>query len=155
MKNREHQEQVALFNWLALAANQTPELALTFAIPNGGDRHPAVAAKLKAEGVRAGVPDIFVPIAVHPYHGLFLELKAEGGRTASNQREWINSLRDLGYRAEVVFGWLEAREVILEYLAGINVRVLGSGTGQQRANTRKAMRNLTRGGEHDGAETCD
>ena len=59
----EHHEQCALFAWLRL---QWPDLdRVSFAIPNGGHRHKAVAGKLKAEGVKAGVPDIFIayPIA--------------------------------------------------------------------------------------------
>ena len=53
----EHDEQVLIFKWARLSEGRWPELALLFAIPNGGHRHKAVAAKLKAEGVRAGVPD--------------------------------------------------------------------------------------------------
>lgn len=52
----EHQEQVALFQWLEIAAKRDDRLSMAFAIPNGGARHPVVAAKLKAEGVKSGVP---------------------------------------------------------------------------------------------------
>lgn len=52
----EANEQTALFHWAAFAAkHEHPELALMFAVPNGGHRHPVVAAKLKAQGVKAGV----------------------------------------------------------------------------------------------------
>lgn len=71
----EHEEQKALIEWSAWMSNARPELSLMFAVPNGGDRHPAVAAKLKAEGVKAGVPDIFLPVPRNGYHGLFIELK--------------------------------------------------------------------------------
>ena len=71
----EHDEQAALFEWATWHTSQCPELGLLFAIPNGGHRHPVVAARLKAEGVRAGVPDICLPVARKGYHGLFVELK--------------------------------------------------------------------------------
>ena len=44
-----------------------PQLALIFAIPNGGKRHIGTARKLKAEGVRSGVPDIFLACPRMPY----------------------------------------------------------------------------------------
>ena len=59
----EHEEQVALFEWAEWNKRQYPELELMFAIPNGGQRHVVVAKKLKDEGVKAGVPDIFLPVA--------------------------------------------------------------------------------------------
>jgi hypothetical protein len=57
----EHEEQVALFEWAAWNSSKYKELELMFAIPNGGQRHVVVARKLKDEGVKAGVPDIFLP----------------------------------------------------------------------------------------------
>ncbi len=58
----EHVEQVSLMRWAALTKRRRPELALLYAIPNGGDRHKAVAAKLSAEGVKSGVPDLCLPV---------------------------------------------------------------------------------------------
>ena len=54
----EHVEQVRLFAWAKYACSTLPKLSLLYAIPNGGARHKAVAAKLRAEGVKPGVPDI-------------------------------------------------------------------------------------------------
>jgi hypothetical protein len=51
----EHDEQVALFEMIRLYKQSTHRLKTAFAIPNGGLRHKAVAAKLKAEGVSAQV----------------------------------------------------------------------------------------------------
>ena len=50
----EHDEQCALFAWAAANEAQHPELAMLVAIPNGGYRPMATAARLKAEGVAAG-----------------------------------------------------------------------------------------------------
>ena len=59
----EGEEQAALFRWAQFQSGKYPELDLMFHIPNGGKRGKAEAARFKAEGVKAGVPDIFFPKA--------------------------------------------------------------------------------------------
>src|SRR5690348_6356166 len=94
-------EQVALFEWAALMEPEYPFLGLMFAIPNGGHRHIAVARRLKAEGVKAGVPDIFLPWASDGYHGLFIELKRrKGGTVSDEQADWHDALLQAGYAVE-------------------------------------------------------
>ena len=112
----EHDEQVTLFAWAELASVQYPQLKLLFAIPNGGARHPVVGAKLKKEGVKAGVPDLFLPVARGDSHGLFIELKTANGRPTPIQREWLLSLHCQGYKTVVAYGWDEARSCIEAYL---------------------------------------
>ena len=108
----EHHEQVLLFRWMALY----PELECAFAIPNGGHRHKAVAAKLKAEGVKRGVPDIFIPIPRDEYHGLFIEMKAKKGSLSDAQRCYRSILSGYGYRVDVCKGFEAAQEVIRGYM---------------------------------------
>ncbi len=114
----EHEEQVSLFQWAELAAIKRPALGLMFAIPNGGKRHKATAAKLKAEGVKAGVPDIFLPVPVGAYHGLWIELKTQTGKPSPKQQVWLKALAAQGYQAAVCYGWMQARQVLLAYLNG-------------------------------------
>lgn len=118
LRASEHQEQVTLMQWAKLHEGRWPELRLLHAIPNGGWRHPAVARGLKAEGVRAGVPDLDLPVPRGPYHGLRIELKAKGGTATPEQRWWLHELAMFGHRAELCFGWESARDVIIEYLVG-------------------------------------
>lgn len=114
----EHQHQAALFKWAELAKATHPELAMLAAVPNGGHRHIAVAAKLKAEGVKAGYPDIVLDVARYPYHGLRIELKpAKSGRLSPQQKEWIEQLSQRGYQAVVCKGWEDAKATIEAYLA--------------------------------------
>ena len=95
------------------------EYGLIFAIPNGGHRHPAVAAKLKAEGVRAGVPDLMLPVARRGYHGAFLELKVSPNKPTEQQLAWIRNLRAEGYLCHVVWDSVdEAMGLIEWYLEG-------------------------------------
>ncbi len=93
-----------------------PALALIFAIPNGGRRDAVTGARLKAEGVRAGVPDLFLPVARRGFHGLFIELKAPGGAASLEQHGWIARLRQAGYAAEVCCGWEAAALTLTHYL---------------------------------------
>ena len=115
----EHDEQVKLFQWARLSEGRWPELALLFAIPNGGKRHVAVARKLKAEGVKAGVPDICLPVSRGRYHGLFIELKHGKNRTQTNQRRWLEDLGMEGYCARVAFEFEGAKQLLEDYLAGV------------------------------------
>lgn len=87
------------------------------AVPNGGDRHPAVAGKLKAEGVRKGYPDLQLLMPRGGYHGLIIELKrVKGGRVESEQADWLEWLARQGYMAVVCKGADQARETIKRYL---------------------------------------
>ncbi|MES1926549.1 VRR-NUC domain-containing protein [Salinisphaera sp. T31B1] len=112
----EHTEQATLIRMVDWNARQHPELSMLYAVPNGSDRHPAVAGKLKAEGVRKGVPDLCLPVARQGYHGLYVEMKTTKGRTSPEQRDWIERLQGEGYRAAVCRGWSAAWNEIAGYL---------------------------------------
>ena len=87
--------------------------------PNGGRRNKITGARLKAEGVVAGVPDVFLASPRQGVHGLYIEMKRQrGGTVQATQKELITALRQAGYRVEVCKGWWEAREVIENYLTG-------------------------------------
>lgn len=87
-----------------------------FAVPNGGVRSIATARRLKGEGVLAGVPDLFLPVAKGEYHGLFLEVKTETGRLSPSQTEICEYLRGEGYRVEIVRSVAEGIELVSTYL---------------------------------------
>ena len=113
----EDAEQMALFRWASLAAPVHPELALLFHIPNGGSRGKAEAGRFRAMGVKAGVPDLFLPVPRGGYHGLFVEMKrTKGGRVSREQQAWLEALRFRGYAAAVCRGWEVAARVIEWYI---------------------------------------
>lgn len=109
-------EQICLFRWAIYASGTMPELELLHHIPNGGKRDITTARRLKAEGVKAGVPDISLPVPSGRYHGLYIELKAGKNKTTENQNEWLDKLTQQGYYIAVCYGWEAASKVITEYL---------------------------------------
>jgi hypothetical protein len=118
----EHQEQVVFINRLKALAVNKPTYAMavkrTHAIPNGGRRSKREAGRLKAEGVVAGVADIFVAYPVPGFHGLYIEMKSLTGKPSREQQDWIRDSLALGYQAAVCRGADEAMKVWLEYVDG-------------------------------------
>lgn len=112
----EHDEQKALIRVCKLHEKKYPGLELLFAIPNGQKRTIGVAKKLKAEGVKAGVPDLFLPVPRGECHGLFIELKAKGGRVSNLQNQMLTELSRHGYACIVAFGWEHAWNEIQNYM---------------------------------------
>jgi len=112
----EHLHQAALFSWADAAG--IPELRMLFAVPNGGWRgpHPATARRLKDEGVRPGVPDIYLDVPRGEWHGLRIELKIKGGRLSPAQVKWLEKYSEYGYRAVCCYGWEQAKDEIRSYL---------------------------------------
>lgn len=114
----EAQEQTALFRWAAMAKGRYPELELMYAVPNGGSRNPIEGRHLKEQGVRAGVPDICLPVPAMSYTALYIEMKrTKGGRLSNEQRWYLAMLQKYGAKAIVCEGWEQARLAIMEYLA--------------------------------------
>lgn len=126
----EHDEQKDLFTWATLEAQRHPELELLHAVPNGAfyGGHWSTANKMKAEGVKKGVPDVFLPVpmtymdkttglATSMVAGLWIEMKAPKGRTSPEQEWWIEKLREYGYIVEVCYSTQEAIKTITDYLS--------------------------------------
>lgn len=84
--DEEHRIQCACVRWFAL---QHPELhGRLFAVPNGGRRDAVTAAKMKAEGVVAGVADLILLRSNRDYGALLVEMKTASGRQSESQKKW-------------------------------------------------------------------
>lgn len=120
----EAEEQEAVIRWAFYESAYRPELRMLFHIPNGGTRNKREAVHLKGLGVQAGVPDLFLPIPMDGFHGLFIEMKrnAKTARISKEQRAWIEALEKRGYRAVVCYGFEHARDTIINYLEGRHPR---------------------------------
>lgn len=108
-----------MIQWCNINKEKHPGLGMIFAIPNGGKRSARTGAVLKLEGVKPGVPDLFLPVSRKEFHGLFIEMKRlKGGSLSPSQKTWKKNLECLGYRVEVAKGFEAARDVIIDYLGG-------------------------------------
>ena len=123
-------EQQALFCWSALPEIRQayPDLKWLFAVPNGGFRHKVVASRLRAEGVKRGVPDIWLPVKRDKWSGLIIELKKISKKKdykikpTPEQNEWLNYLATQDFGTMVCHGWEHARDALIQYLTiGKNV----------------------------------
>lgn len=103
----EHFEQRELVRWF----RQTYKGVRIFAIPNGGVRSLSTAAKLKAEGVSSGVPDLCVPA-----WRLWIEMKrVKGGSLSAEQKDWISYLEGVDYWCIVGKGAEDAKTKIINF----------------------------------------
>lgn len=91
------------------------------AIPNGHKRSISEGKKIKKEGGRKGVSDLFFAFPIvrqgtYIYHGLWIEVKTIKGKLSKEQKEWINLMRWMGYGAVVVHSLEEAIFYIKKYM---------------------------------------
>jgi len=105
----EHDEQAGVCDWLDA---KFPGVRY-FAIPNGGHRAIKTAKMLKREGVKAGVPDMYIPV-----WRLWIEMKrVKGGRIEKNQDDWHRYLESIGDTVIVGYGARDASEKVLRFLS--------------------------------------
>ncbi len=116
MKDSEHLQQSAFFDLLRANEGRYPLLKWVFSVPNGGQRHVAVAAKLKREGVKRGVWDVFCGFPMAGAPGLWLEFKHGKNRLTTEQKDFQTAMEIVGYKTAVCYSWESAAEVLENYL---------------------------------------
>lgn len=109
-------EQIVLFRWAEFSVSHYPELELLYHIPNEGKRSAVTGARLKAQGLKSGVPDVCLPTAHGGYIGLYIEMKVKPNKPTENQKRWLRALREAGHMVAVCYGFEEARDLIEKYL---------------------------------------
>ena len=130
-KTSEHSHQAAFFCWCQQNKECYP-LQFAFAIPNGGERNKREASRLKVEGVRKGVPDVFLPYPIklttsEARAGLWLEFKKPGteklktGGASPEQKRYQEYLLSCGYEHKLVYSWLQAVTETIDYISRGNV----------------------------------
>lgn len=132
----EHHEQALVVKWAVTQLLDYPELDCLFAIPNlgvkfDGDerRGYALMARMKAQGLRPGMPDLCLPVARGGYNALFVEMKRiklretktkgvvlEKTHPTPLQVEWHDKLRITGNLVLVCYTAEEAERALLDYL---------------------------------------
>jgi hypothetical protein len=129
MRHLEDGEQECLMRWAELTPIPNSNLRVSdflIAIPNGGRRNAREAKRLKMQGVKSGVSDLFLALPVASISGLWIEMKksrkdfkttgAANSAVRDSQREWIEKMKSVGYLGTVCYGADEAMAVIKTYL---------------------------------------
>lgn len=113
-------EQANLIRWTQQpeVRKKYPDLKLIYHVPNERQCTPQQGKALKMMGVKAGVPDLCLPVARGGYHGLYIEMKSpeKSARASGNQIWWVEELISQNYAACVCKGWEMARDTILRYM---------------------------------------
>lgn len=118
IQSSEDNEQQQLIAWAAWQTSRHPELQLLYHVPNEGKRSVSGGARQKRLGLRAGVPDLCLPVARDTYHGLYIEMKFGKNRPDKNQVWWMEQLVGQGYYVAVCYSCEDAARVIMRYVAG-------------------------------------
>jgi hypothetical protein len=126
-RDEHHKFQVALIEHLKLHEHLYPELKLIHANPMGEERPKAAGARVKAQGGKKGIPDLFLPVAKRInecnvwcfFHGLFIEIKADPrDKLSKDQLWWKERLEEQGYCYYVATNLQDTLRYIVEYLGG-------------------------------------
>jgi hypothetical protein len=119
----ESQEQATIIDWARTWGAKMDGLDMLHSIPNGavlGNPHYnrfALIGKLKAEGLKPGVSDLFLAVARHGFHGLYIEMKRKrGGVLSEEQKSWMLRAQEEGYKTAICESAEKAIAAITEYL---------------------------------------
>lgn len=125
----EHEEQCLLFGYARQMEQYVPEFSLLFAVPNEqsggwktsskGKRYNPHASSRRAEGMKGGVPDVFLPVPRGDYHGMWVEMKYGRNYLSEEQINWCAALVEQSYRVDVWYSAEDAFEALCEYLGVI------------------------------------
>lgn len=113
----EDESQKCIIDWCQLQRWKNGRLSdYIHHSPNGGLRVGGEGQKFKEMGTKKGFPDLFLPIAKGPFHGLFIEMKIATGRISPEQDDYRRLLIEEGYRYEFCYTAEGAINLIKNYL---------------------------------------
>lgn len=106
MRHDEENFQIGIVRMLRMAGH------LVFAVPNGGSRDVREAARLKAQGVMAGVSDLIILLPNRKVY--FIEVKNPNGkgRQSPYQREFEDNVRAMGHVYQIWDKWSQVEQFI-------------------------------------------
>jgi hypothetical protein len=81
-----------------------------------GRKYVPSANKQIAEGMKAGVWDIFIAIPKGKNHGLWLEMKIKPNKLSPLQQQFYTDIRKMDYACEVIFSFEQFKTCIDWYM---------------------------------------
>jgi len=120
----EDRTQMAILDYCKLAY---PKLyAAVIKIHNEGQRSRSTNKILPRLGLRAGASDLFFALPTRNYSGLWMEIKKDGWKLTTAQREhverqlkFIKQMQENGYMAKMVVGTDEGIKLLNEYMKDV------------------------------------
>src|SRR5258708_11190915 len=113
----EHAEQVEFFKfWRRFAAVHNLPAQLCFAIHNASKLTDGGRIWKYAEGLVAGVSDIFLAIPRDQFHGLFIEMKRRPNSVSVAQADFQGAVTVQGYLAVTSYTCEDAIREVKDYL---------------------------------------
>jgi hypothetical protein len=111
----EHQHQVAYFTWAARSG--LTALDALHSVPNGAGRKTrSNVLWAAAEGLKAGQPDVELPVARGGFLGLAIEFKFDKNNCSAEQIRRLTLYQKNGWLAVVCWDWEAAKRVTEGYL---------------------------------------
>lgn len=103
----EHEEQSMFVKWFKMQYKNVR----IFAVPNAAARGHNAASYMKAEGLSAGCPDVWIPEFL-----MCIEMKRiKGSITSPEQISWRDYMLGIGWQAHICNGFEEAKLKVIEF----------------------------------------
>ena len=113
----EHRLQCLCFAWFNLKYRQLK--GILYAVPNGGSRNKIEAARMKDEGVTAGVSDLILQKSNRFYGCLAIEMKTKVGRQSESQKAWQRLMEANGNKYVICRSLDDFRREVEQYMEDI------------------------------------
>lgn len=113
-RHLESDEQIAAMDWLR--AQHPWIVPYTMHIPNERKASYYAGYILKRMGVLKGASDLFIAWPCGGYHGLWIEIKSKKGRPTTEQLDFLERMKSVGYFSALAYGAEEVINTIQEYL---------------------------------------
>jgi hypothetical protein len=128
---KRNQEEHRIQAGIISSVKHIPECEWLHAIPNGGARDVITGKRLKDEGVKPGVWDLFLPVRSRGFNGLYIEVKRPktpshpAGRLSKDQKRFRTFVESQGFHCTVAYSIKECVDSILDYLGICLMKFLG------------------------------
>lgn len=118
MQQNESKLQAAIIRWFAMAYPRYDKML--FAIENKRRATPIQGARLKQQGIKAGVPDLCLALPTEKFGALYIELKFGKNKQTEDQKEFERACKEFGNCYQLIYSFDEAIRIITSYINSYN-----------------------------------
>jgi hypothetical protein len=118
MQQNESKLQANIVRWFSLAYPKYERML--FAIENKRRATPIQGARLKQQGIKAGVPDLCLALPTQNSGALYIELKFGKNKQTAEQKEFEIACNKFGNCYELIYTFDDAVRLITSYINSYN-----------------------------------